>query len=417
MAKNSTILTTTKAQDIFSKTFNPLRWLSKPQIEQMISNWLRGDDVLIQAVFSQVEMQSPIYQVCINKRTSGVVNRKWDIIAKDSNDPIAIAQAAKVKEILEECDTLNEDGLTAALEHLALASFRGRSCVKPFIIDGKLILKKLQNWNVLKFDNKLYWNPSAEFVGDNTTQLTEIPSDEVCALFSERPIDIPGIMIYLRQLIGEDTWSRFVEKQGIPQVLLTAPEGTPDTALQMWSYRAQQIYEGGSGTMPYGTGVNVLDSARGQDPFTEFLKHQMEMISILATGGTLMTIGGSTGLGSDLARVQQESFNSLVNSDCKKISNAFTNVVIKKICKALGYNEVLCRFTFVEDAEYSAKDYLEMAKVATDLGLKIKPDELKKLTNLSFIDDSEQEWSPTDEDESKEWTPEEKAKLKAELGL
>lgn len=56
----------------------------------------------------------------------------------------------------------------------------------------------------------------------------------------------------------------------------------------------------------------------------------MEMISILATGGTLMTIGGSTGLGSDLARVQQESFNSLVNQDCKRIANAITNSVISK---------------------------------------------------------------------------------------
>lgn len=104
----------------------------------------------------------------------------------------------------------------------------------------------------------------------------------------------------------------------------------------MWNMRAQQIFEGGSGTLPHDAQVNVLDSARGQDPFTEYIKHQMEMISILATGGTLMTIGGSTGLGSDLARVQQESFNSLVNKDCKKISNAMTDIVVKKCLSKLG---------------------------------------------------------------------------------
>lgn len=64
-----------------------------------------------------------------------------------------------------------------------------------------------------------------------------------------------------------------------------------------------QIFEGGSGCLPNGANVNVLDSARGQDPFSNYVQHQMEMVSILATGGTLMTIGGSTGLGSDLARV------------------------------------------------------------------------------------------------------------------
>lgn len=153
-----------------------------------------------------------------------------------------------------------------------------------------------------------------------------------------------------------------MEKQGIPQVVLNTPEGTPDTALGMWSMRAQQIFEGGSGTLPYDAKVNVLDSARGQDPFTEYIKHQMEMISILATGGTLMTIGGSTGLGSDLARVQQESFNSLVNKDCKKVGNALTDCVIKKCLREkLGNAKLMCKFTFVEDDEYSANDYLDMA--------------------------------------------------------
>lgn len=42
------------------------------------------------------------------------------------------------------------------------------------------------------------------------------------------PIDVPGLMVYLRQLVGEEQWARFVEKQGIPQVVITAPEGTPD---------------------------------------------------------------------------------------------------------------------------------------------------------------------------------------------
>lgn len=30
------------------------------------------------------------------------------------------------------------------------------------------------------------------------------------------PVDIPGLMVYLRQLVGEEQWARFVEKQGIP---------------------------------------------------------------------------------------------------------------------------------------------------------------------------------------------------------
>lgn len=155
--------------------------------------------------------------------------------------------------------------------------------------------------------------------------------------------------------------------------MLNTPSSTPDSELDKWNMRAMQIFEGGSGTLPYDAKVNVLDTARGQDPFTEYIKHQMEMISILATGGTLMTIGGSTGLGSDLARVQQESFNSLVNQDCKRIANAMTSSVISKCVKQLfgPSAQQRVRFIYVEDSEYTADNYLDMALKLRDLGVKI----------------------------------------------
>ena len=329
-----------------------------------------------------------------------------------------------MKKILQQADTRNDDGLTDALKHLVMSSFRGRSAIKPFFTeDGQLVLKKLDNWNVLEYNGNLYWNPSSEPVGwfdaETPPLVTPLPKEEVCYLKNSMPIDVPGLMLYLRQLVGEEQWARFVEKQGIPQVVITAPEGTPDTALEEWNFRAQQIYEGGSGTLPYGADVNVLDGARGQDPFSQYVQHQMEAISIMATGGTLMTIGGSTGLGSDLARVQQESFNSIVNQDCKRISNALTDSVVKKCVKRLfGKEKVLCRFTFVEDDEYTANDYLDMAKKLTDLGVKLDTKKLKEMTKLAFIDDSDVEWKPAEieaSETSKEWTPEEKAELKASL--
>ena len=103
-----------------------------------------------------------------------------------------------------------------------------------------------------------------------------------------------------------------------------------------------------------------------------------------------MTIGGSTGLGSDLARVQQESFNSLVNQDCKRIANAMTSSVISKCVKQLfgPSAQQRVRFTYVEDSEYTADNYLDMALKLRDLGVKIDSSKLKEMTKLQFIDDS-----------------------------
>jgi hypothetical protein len=125
-----------------------------------------------------------------------------------------------------------------------MAAFRGRSAVKPFFTeDNKLILKPLQNWNFLAYNNKFYWNPSCETIGWlNSNELpqgiVELPKDEVCYLTNERPIDIAGITLYLRLLIGSEQYARFIEKSGIPQVLITAPEGTPNDNLDLWNHRA-----------------------------------------------------------------------------------------------------------------------------------------------------------------------------------
>ena len=142
----------------------------------------------------------------------------------------------------------------------------------------------------------------------------------------------------------------------------------------------------------------------------------MESVCIMALGGTLLAMPGATGLGSDLARVQQESFNSIVNQDCKRISNAVSNSIVPKIVKKLfGDNaETLCRFSFVEDDEYSAQDYLDMAIKATSIGLKIDAEEFKKATKLSFIQ-TDEVWSPTPQDETKEWSPEAKEELRKEM--
>ena len=223
-------------------------------------------------------------------------------------------------------------------------------------------------------------------------------TDEVCWVKSTNPVDIPGIQIYLRQLVGEEQWARFVEKSGIAQVILTAPDGTSDSQLGPWTERAMKIFEGGSGVLPSGSSVQELTAARGQDPFSSYVRHQMEMVCLIALGGSLNTIGGSTGLGSNLADVQDNAFQSLVNQDCKKISNAMSEIVVRRCAERLGYGEVACRFEFVETDEFEAKDYVELAEKLHNMGVKIDGRRLKELTKLDFIDDGDATWTPGGEE-------------------
>lgn len=317
-----------KVVDIWTKWTNPLRNLNTYEIERLLDNARRGDDVKLQLAYYEIERCTPIFSVCISKRLAGMQNRQWAITKLDDS-PEAEAQREKVQKMFDKADTRNEDGLSEALRHLDMATFRGRAAVKPFFDDdNNLFFKRLDNWNVLDINGSLWWNPSSNPVlvqaqaDDSDIEalgLARIPKSEVAYLIDEKCLDWCGISIYLRQLIGEESWARAVEKYGIPQVLLTVPEGTPESALDQWNWRAQGIYEGGSGALPSGSKCDILTAARSQDPFTEFINHQMEQFSILATGGTLATLGGSTGLGSNLADVQNSQFQSLVNYDCKRI--------------------------------------------------------------------------------------------------
>lgn len=403
-----------KALNAWELNMNPLRSLTANQIEVLLEQSKHGNDVRLQTAFYQMERTMPIFSICIQKRISGVLTRKWKINPNDDT-PEAKSQAERVQKLFDKSDRRVKDSLTDCLRHLVLAAFRGRAIVKPFVVDGELVFKKIENWNVLDYKDTLYWNPDIlnhqYFVPtiydktDLTTDLKQLPEHEVICVRDNLPIDIPGIQIYLRQLVGEQQWARFVEKQGIPQILITAPEGTPDQALDVWNQRAMQIYEGGSGVLPPGAAVNEMTAARGQDPFSAFCQHQMEMIAILATGGSLSTIGGSTGLGSNLADVQNDQFQQLISYDCKRIQNAMSAVAIRKaVYEILNENKILCRFEFVEDDDVTAEQYIQYAQTLNAMGIPIDFAELKKLTNLSFIKDGSEKvandvWTPKKQDE------------------
>lgn len=237
MAKTTS---TTKIVNAWATAFNPLRNITQTSIQQLLEQVKRGNDVRLQIAFKEIEAVTPIFGICINKRLAGITSRKWDILPIDDSDE-AKAQADTVKKMFDVSDMRNLDGLTNCLRHLGMASFRGRSVVKPFINeDNELYFKTIDNWNALEYNDRLYWNPTADqgvnLRDDNTLQ--QLSDDEVIWVKEERPIDIPGLNIYLRQLVGEQNWARAVEKYGVAPVVITAPEGTPDNALDVWYQRA-----------------------------------------------------------------------------------------------------------------------------------------------------------------------------------
>ena len=401
-----------KVVNLWTEIASPLRYLTKSGMQMMLEMVKSGNDSRLQVAFYDMERTMPIYGVVIQRRLAGIQNRKWKIAPLYPDSQQSVEQAEAVDGVFRRSDAKNLHGLTEAIRHLGMASFRGRSAVKPVVTDGELSFHSIENWNLLEWNGKLYFTPNASefnFLPAATDGIpngvSQVPDGEVAWVKEERPIDIPGIEIYLRQAIGEDAWSRATERYGLAQVIITAPDGTPDSALPMWSERALRILEGGTGVLPPGANVSQLTDARGQDPFSKYIEHQTEMIVLLACGSTLGTLAGATGLGSGLAELQDSTFKSLVDFDCKRIANALTDSAIKKVVKDLGGKETLCRFEFVDVNKLTGKEAWTIAQQAKDKGYSVDLGMLKEnYPELSFITEESpkqsapqgEEWSPSD---------------------
>ena len=105
----------------------------------------------------------------------------------------------------------------------------------------------------------------------------------------------------------------------------------------------------------------------------------------MSIGGSLNTLGGATGLGSNLADKQDEQFQSLINLDAKKIQNTINAVAVEKACREILGEPRMCRFQFVEQDDTTADEYLELALKAKQLGAAIDIGKLKDITKLGFI--------------------------------
>lgn len=388
-----------KVVNLWAQFASPLRYLTKSQIRMMLDMSKQGNDSMLQVTFYEMERTMPIYGVVIQRRLAGVQNRKWKIAPLYPDSQKSVEQAEAVDDIFRKSDTKNLHGLTEAIRHLGMASFRGRSAVKPVMKDGELSFYNIENWNLLEWNGNLYFAPNANELNflpatmDSIPNgVSQVPDGEVAWIREERPIDIPGIEIYLRQAIGEDAWSRATERYGLAQVILTAPDGTPDSALPIWAERALRILEGGTGVLPPGAKVDQMTDARGQDPFSKYIEHQTEMIVLLACGSTLGTLAGATGLGSGLAELQDSTFKSLVDFDCKRIANALTDSAIKKVVKELGEKETLCRFEFVDVNKLEGKEAWKIAMEAKSGGYEVDIGMLKEnYPELSFIKDGSED--------------------------
>lgn len=377
------------------ETINPLWNISTKQAQMIFDLARSGNYAQLEYLYNEIETCSPVFSVCVTRRCAAVSELDWKVVRSDERK-YRNADENLVKEQIECIETAiaKIDNFPEALDHLALAAFRGFSIVNVWRdTDGNTPkhLETLDQWNCChdKRHNKWLWNPDAISFMNPTlsdSKLDEIPRDDAIIVTRKRQIDWPALKIFLRESVGERDWGRFLETYGLPPVIITMPEFTSKEEEDDYVATAADVFEGRSGVVPAGSEVNFASESRGVNPFTEFIDHQMKLFVLLATGGTLTSLSEAQGIGSGASDAQMDVWKQIVRSDVRIISNAINKQLCEPLLKAqkdFKGKPILAEFKLNTEPAMTADQILDLAGKAASAGLELDEKEISKICGFT----------------------------------
>lgn len=390
-------LTLNQQQTEYRNIWNPLHWITAKQIEMLIDAARSGRISQIQILYSLVEESDLTLAMCINRRTSALPD--WTIKRRDTrryrsyDEKLAEEQEAFLYDQFVQCE--DSGTLVRAIDTLHKAVFKGIGVVEP--IYDKFGLKKiisLDPWNfAIDFtthnelgQHPLYWNPTGNDIIDFKNELERIPEEQIVANFNPAPIDNFGLQIFLATQLGFESYSKLIARKGLPATYVVAPEDLPSENLETWAQKAVECAKGGSGAFPFGSNIITqnIDPNNAQ-AIQNFLEYMSKQIVLASTGGTLTSLAQATGLGSNVADVQQDVFKTIVRHDAYTIGDLINRGIAKKLLDwQFPGKPHLVYFDLSNEDKQNPEKYLADAVSAKNAGLAIDLNQLEELTGYKL---------------------------------
>lgn len=379
-----------RAATAWLEGYNPLRGLTLRRAQSIFDAARRGNDVRLQWIYENIEQADPTLMVCAERRAAALADLDWTIRPKAAgrargfDETLAREQCALLEHAYGDAEEVN---LLPALEHLAKAFFRGHAHARPLWSPDGLTLRGFETFNAWNLCRDLetgrwHWNPAASETLDFAA-LEPVPPGELVTLVRTRHIDYPALAIYLRNGLGEREWGRFLERYGIPPVLITMPQDIDPAQVDAFCARAVEMADGGSGALPFGSVVTYAQEARGVNPFREFLDHQQQLVVLMATGGMLTSLTGATGIGQGATQAHEETWRAIVRRDAAAIATALNRTVTDALLdRAFPGRPHLAAFDFQTRPEPGPAELFDLAAKAVQAGYRVARDELEERTGF-----------------------------------
>jgi phage gp29-like protein len=304
--------------------YNPLRGLTVPLAVALLEAYPRGEMADLQWTYSFIEQSDPDLFALVERRASSLIELDWDIKRSDlqSDIPLGEEQSACLREAYDRIDNLYE-----AIEHLAMASFRGYAHLeKHRDADGAVRrLEVCDQWNVVRDGLRGRWkyNPEARPAPfRNLPDALLIEPEDWIMRETKRHIDRIGLIKFVRQSLSQKDWDGYIEMYGLPGAVVIGPPQVPPGKEASYEEAAAQLASGGSGYLPHGSSIHFSESRAGAAPFAEHLRHLTEQLVLAGTGG-LLTMLTASGSGTLAGSVHRDAFDRIARMEARQIGEVF----------------------------------------------------------------------------------------------
>lgn len=385
----------------YLKDINPLAGLTEYRLAGLFAEAQRGAYATTQWLFSFVERRNPTARAVKRRLLSALGKLDWDIKTADCGEDVekqaqADAQAETLRAAYDRVRNLR-----AALTFLSLADLRGYSHLEKIYRGGKRKPKdgapEAENadqkkdtgdpWDIIELRPVEQWfwvrdgiygaweyNGSAQ---SGTYRGTAVELGQ----FIIREVDDPACEIFakvhVRQEASDSDWDGYLERFGIPSVIVEGPPNVPPEKEAEYQAQAEGIASDASGYIPNGAKVHTVAAGAGSSVFKERLEFLDGQIVIAGTSGKL-TILSESGSGTLAGGAQADAFDDVAEALAQQVSETMQEGFDREVLERAHPGEpVLAYF------EYAPVSEEDGSKALTDAGLAFSAGYLIDLAELS----------------------------------
>jgi len=366
--------------------YNPLRSLTIARAVALQEAYNRGEMAELQWLYAAIEQADPDLLALVERRTSAMLELDWNIKLipepkrrQTFDQVLADDQAAALRAEYDRITNLYE-----AIEHMAMAAFRGFSLIEP---QGNE-LTCFDHWNVVRDGYAGGWkfNPESKACGFVGLPEENLFDPQACIVRTvRRRINYYGLYKYIRSNLSTKDWDAFIEIYGLPGWIVTMPPNVAEDKVAEYLASAQDVSEGGSGALPNGATATCSNPPTGTNPFRDHMKYLQEQLVLAGTGGLLTMLAMPTGIGEGASGEHADAFATIARAEARRISEVFQKQFDAQfLAREFPGQPVLAYFEIAAQESVDVGEIITHATALAQAGYQIDPTELAEKTGYKI---------------------------------